>query len=190
MSLTAIFANGSSLRDLRSRDTGQLEKGKHKSLELSRERFTVYRGAIFEIESLIRKCWWSDPVEDSVTCTMSGSFRCHLTGGLITSSQGPLSCAVTDMSSLFVHCRVSAITIGRCNKWVTTRYMAQWLLTEFAQCSVLDYYPHQHLSTQEVKQETLVVMFQDSRKESHTERIQDCMVGRERYWGEGEKERK
>lgn len=56
MSLTAIFANGSSLRDLRSRDTGQLEKGKHKSLELSRERFTVYRGAIFEIESLIRKC--------------------------------------------------------------------------------------------------------------------------------------
>lgn len=56
MSLPAIFANGSSLRDLRSRDTRQLEKGKHKSLELSRGRFTVYRGAIFEIESLIRKC--------------------------------------------------------------------------------------------------------------------------------------
>lgn len=39
-SLPAIFANGSSLRDLWSRDTGQLEKGKHKSLQLSRGRFT------------------------------------------------------------------------------------------------------------------------------------------------------
>lgn len=68
-SLPAIFANGSSLRDLWSRDTRQLEKGKHKSLDLSRERFTVYRGAIFEIESLIRKCWWSDPVEDYVAHT-------------------------------------------------------------------------------------------------------------------------
>lgn len=94
-SLPAIFANGSSLRDLRSRDTGQLEKGKHKSLELSGERFMVYRGAIFEIESLIRKCWWSDPVEDSVAHSMSGSLRCHLTRGPITSSLGPWSCAVT-----------------------------------------------------------------------------------------------
>lgn len=46
-SLPAIFANGSSLRDLRSRDTGQLEKGKHKSLELSRERFTILQRCFF-----------------------------------------------------------------------------------------------------------------------------------------------
>ena len=37
----AIFANGSSLRDLQSRDTAHLAKGKHKSPELSAERFTV-----------------------------------------------------------------------------------------------------------------------------------------------------
>ena len=96
-----FFANGSSLRDLRSRDTGQLEKGKHKSPEPSTERFMVYRGAIFEIESLIRKCWWSDPVEDSVTWAMSGSFRCRLTAGLITSPHGPWS-STCDRRVLFV----------------------------------------------------------------------------------------
>lgn len=82
-SLPAIFANGSSLRDLRPGDTGQLQKGKHKSPELSRERFTVYRGAFFEIESLIRKCWWSDP--EKVVHTMSDSLRCQCAGVLITS---------------------------------------------------------------------------------------------------------
>lgn len=134
-SLPAIFANGSSLRDLWSRDTGQLEKRKHKSLELPWERFTVYRGALFEIESLIRKCWWSDPVE--VVHTMSGSLRCHLTGGLITSSLVPRPCAVTDMSSLFVHCGVSSISIGRCNKWVTVRYMAWWQSFLSTECLIL-----------------------------------------------------
>lgn len=60
----AIFANGSSVGDLRSGETRQLERGEYKSPELSGERFTVYRGAIFEIESLIGKCWWHDLVED------------------------------------------------------------------------------------------------------------------------------
>lgn len=46
-SLAVIFANGSSLGDLRSRDTGQLEKGKHKSPGLSRERFTISQSSFF-----------------------------------------------------------------------------------------------------------------------------------------------
>lgn len=115
-SLPAIFANGSSLRDLWSRDTGQLEKGKHRSLELSK-RFMVYRGAILEIESLIRKCWWSDPAEDSVASSMSGSLRCHLTGHPITLFGPMVLCC--DKSSLFVHCCDFAISIDSCNKWVT-----------------------------------------------------------------------
>ncbi len=41
-------------------------------------------------------------------------------------SQGPWCCAVTDMSSLFVHCCVSDINIGRCDKLVPVRYMVWW----------------------------------------------------------------
>lgn len=111
-SMPAIFANGSSLRDLRCRDTGQLEKRKHRSLERCAERFTVNRAAFCEIESGIRMCWWSDTVE--VVHTMSSSSWCYWWPHYILSQP---DCGVTDTSALCLYCGLSAF-----NNWVNQRY--------------------------------------------------------------------
>lgn len=54
---------------------------------------------------------------------MPGSFRCHLTGGLITSFPSLWLYAVTDMSFLFAHHCLSAINTDISNNCVTLIYI-------------------------------------------------------------------
>lgn len=116
----------------------------------------VYRGAIFEIESLIRKCWWPDPVEDSAAHLLSSSLWCHLTCGPITSSLHPWYCAGP------VSCPFWLFTI------LILLFVYTVVINESQRHSelgdgVLDYRSHhQHATTQEAKQKTLTVIFQDS----------------------------